>query len=213
MSFEDQGQSLFLRDEPEKAELIWVFGCSDPHLSAFRARHAAALYLEGFAPSILLSGGRLTAPRSEAQVMATACIEAGVPYQRLLFEQLSRNTYENATRAAELLIELGCLSGLRTVLLVSCAWHMHRANLMARRAFPAHVRFLCCPHEQCCTQANWRETVACKQRVLTELELVRRFRETGLLLAENKEIQADRPTNAPRDPGTCVQEMEPKKLS
>jgi uncharacterized SAM-binding protein YcdF (DUF218 family) len=177
----DEIAGLFRRDDPEAAELAIVFGHSDPRLAAARAKHAARLFLRGLAPTLLLSGGRTTTPESEAELMARACVGWDVPRERLLFEEQSRTTFENAARARELLAAQGRLDGLRTVLLVSCPWHMRRVFLTMRGAFPSHVRFLCCPHDRGCTAATWRESAECTARVATERELLRRFVDAGLL--------------------------------
>jgi uncharacterized SAM-binding protein YcdF (DUF218 family) len=177
----DEYAGLFRRDDPEAAELAIVFGHSEPRVAAARAKHAARLFLRGLAPTLLLSGGRTTAAESEAELMARACVGWGVPRERLLLEERSRTTFENAERSLELLAAQRLLDGLRTVLLVSCPWHMRRVLLTMRGAFPAHVRFLCCPHDRGCTAATWRESAECSARVTTERELLRRFLDAGLL--------------------------------
>src|SRR5262249_5044635 len=96
-------ERLFRRDEPEAAELAIVFGHSEPRVAAWRAEHAASLFLRGLVPSLLLSGGRTSKPVSEAELMAKGCVRSGVPRDRLLMEEESRTTFENATRSLELL--------------------------------------------------------------------------------------------------------------
>ena len=48
---------LFKRDPLSRSDLALVFGNSDRHVSAERARHAAFLFLHGYTPRLLLSGG------------------------------------------------------------------------------------------------------------------------------------------------------------
>ncbi|MGF1687931.1 YdcF family protein [Photobacterium japonica] len=64
------------------------------------AEHAAKLYLEGYAPYIVMSGGAgvLTAglfERSEAEAFAAIAIDMGVPEDAILIEPHSTNTGEN----------------------------------------------------------------------------------------------------------------------
>ena len=48
---------LFKRDPLSRSDLALVFGNSDRHVAAERARHAAFLFLHGYTPRLLLSGG------------------------------------------------------------------------------------------------------------------------------------------------------------
>jgi uncharacterized SAM-binding protein YcdF (DUF218 family) len=92
-----------------------------------RVLYAAQLYKEGKAPLILLSGGEITwlndGSATPAQDMAQILTSLGVPNQALIIEDRSRNTYENALYAKELLTE----KGINRILLVTSAMHMPRA--------------------------------------------------------------------------------------
>jgi len=120
---------------PRRAEVIVVLGArlrpdGSPG-SALSRRIAAgvALYRQGAAPLLLLSGGGGRG-RAEAQAMAEAALAAGVPRSALLIEAGSSNTVENAFLSAALLGKLG----LGSVLLVSERYHLFRARLLFRRA-------------------------------------------------------------------------------
>jgi uncharacterized SAM-binding protein YcdF (DUF218 family) len=180
MGLEDEARSLFLRDNPEKADLAIVFGSSEPELCAFRARHAANLYRLGLVPALVLSGGKVTSSVSEADQMAAICVDAGVPREHLWLENESRTTFENAAKAVNLLARDARLYGIETILLVSCPWHMRRAYLTTRQAFTDRVRLLCCPHDEWCTEASWRESAECILRVTAEIRLIERFTAAGL---------------------------------
>src|ERR1700722_19977012 len=75
---EELARLLFVRDEPERADLALVFGHHDPDTSARRVRHAARLYTERFVPRLLVTGG-VTAPGgpAEAELMAAVAVDAG----------------------------------------------------------------------------------------------------------------------------------------
>jgi uncharacterized SAM-binding protein YcdF (DUF218 family) len=92
-----------------------------------RILYTAQLYKEGKAPLILLSGGEITwlsdGSATPAQDMAQILNSLGVPSQALIIEDKSRNTYENALYAKELL----SARGIKTILLVTSAMHMPRA--------------------------------------------------------------------------------------
>jgi len=92
-----------------------------------RVFYAAQLYKEGKAPLILLSGGEITwlndGSATPAEDMAEILTLMDVPLEALIIEDRSRNTYENALYAKELLAE----KGINKILLVTSAMHMPRS--------------------------------------------------------------------------------------
>ena len=94
-----------------------------------RVAVGVALYRQGAAPLLLLSGGGGRV-RAEADAMAEAALAAGVPRSALLIEARSANTVENAFLSAKLLAE----RDITAVLLVSERYHLHRARLLFDRA-------------------------------------------------------------------------------
>lgn len=87
---------LCLHQEPEKADVIVGFGNFNTDI----ARRAADLYLQGYAPKILFTGGlgRNTEgllPEPEAVRFARVAMECGVPESDILLEDKSTNTKEN----------------------------------------------------------------------------------------------------------------------
>jgi uncharacterized SAM-binding protein YcdF (DUF218 family) len=169
---EEAVKALFVRDEPQAADLCIVLGHNDPETSARRVRYAARLYAERLVPSLLVTGG-VTAPGrpAEAELMAAVAVEAGVPPGQLLVEPLARTTMENVAQSAALLRERGLLDSLSTVILVSCAYHMGRSRMLARAAFPAGVRFLACPHGEGVTADGWHQSAEGRTCIATELAL------------------------------------------
>jgi uncharacterized SAM-binding protein YcdF (DUF218 family) len=98
----------------------------DLNQQADRLVHAAALYKAGRAPLVLLSGGGQPGGRPEAEVMRDILLVMGIPERALLLERASRNTYDNAVNSARLLEA----RGMRTILLVTSAFHMRRAEAL-----------------------------------------------------------------------------------
>ena len=108
--------------------------------AADRVWHAARLYHAGKVPLVIASGGTQPWKRPDArEAPATNVLlqDWGVPGDAILLESNSANTYENATRTAELMDR----RGLDCVLLVTSALHMPRALAVFRsagiRAVPA----------------------------------------------------------------------------
>ncbi len=97
---------LQLNQEPQRADVIVGFGCYDDNV----ARRAAELYLQGYAPKVLFTGGlgRNTAGLfscSEAENFARIAASCGVPEADILLEDRSTNTKENIMFTRALLEE------------------------------------------------------------------------------------------------------------
>jgi uncharacterized SAM-binding protein YcdF (DUF218 family) len=125
----DQGQ----RDERRPADAIVVLGAAqyDGRPSpVFRARldHAIALYQEGLAPWLIVTGGRQEGDRTtEAATARAYAIEHGVPADAILAEDGSRTTHESIRGVAAVMDE----RGLEDAVFVSDPSHMLRVLRMA----------------------------------------------------------------------------------
>lgn len=99
---------MLMKHDLEKADAILVLGSSDVRI----AEYGASLYLKGFAPLLIFSGGegRTTAGlwgMTEAEKFASVAIEKGVPERAILLEKESTNTGENIQFTKRLLEEVG----------------------------------------------------------------------------------------------------------
>ncbi|MBX7101459.1 MAG: YdcF family protein [Myxococcaceae bacterium] len=72
-----------------------------------RVRAGVALFHQGVAPALLLTGGSAPGHPSEAEVMRALAVAEGVPERALVLEPHSRSTEENARFSAPLLRTLG----------------------------------------------------------------------------------------------------------
>lgn len=92
-------------DKLRKADVIVMFGSHDPSV----ATYAIQLYLEKYAPLLLLSGGRGSGTehwkKSEADTFAAMARNMGVPDKAILVENKSTNTAENIEYTKKLLKE------------------------------------------------------------------------------------------------------------
>jgi uncharacterized SAM-binding protein YcdF (DUF218 family) len=89
---------------PEKSDCILVLGSHDPRV----AERGAELYLQGFAPVLIFSGGLGNFTQglwdeAEADKFAKIAISLGVPEEAILIENKSTNTGENILFTKELL--------------------------------------------------------------------------------------------------------------
>ena len=99
---------LCLHQAPAKADVIVGFGNFNTDI----ARRAAELYLQGYAPKILFTGGlgRNTEgllPEPEAVRFAKVAMECGVPERDIILEDKSANTKENILFTRAKLEQLG----------------------------------------------------------------------------------------------------------
>lgn len=97
-----------MHHELKPSDCILVLGSHDKRV----AERGAELYLEGFAPFILFSGGlgRLTQDlwrQTEADLFAGIAMEMGVPKEAILIENRSINTGENILFSQQVLKEKG----------------------------------------------------------------------------------------------------------
>ena len=100
--------------------------------AADRVWHAARLYQAGKAPLVVVSG------MNDECSTVPLLLELGVPRAAIVVDNESRNTYENSRCTERLLAERAAAAetmeasaakavGKQRVLLVTSAWHMHRA--------------------------------------------------------------------------------------
>jgi uncharacterized SAM-binding protein YcdF (DUF218 family) len=119
----------------EKVDLILALGSNDTRV----ALHAADLWLAGFAPKLMMSGGsgKLTEKlfdRPEALLFADLARERGVPEEALITEPASTNTGENIVFSRRRLEELGLQP--QSVMLVQKPYMERRAYATFRKFWP-----------------------------------------------------------------------------
>jgi len=126
----DQGN----RDERRQADAIVVMGAAQYNgraspLFESRLAHAVDLFEEGFAPVLVVTGGKQENDRTtEAAVARAYAIDRGVPPGAILSEDEGRTTLESLQTVGELFRG----AGLRTALFVSDPSHMLRVLRIAR---------------------------------------------------------------------------------
>ncbi len=94
-----------------------------------RVAHGVALWHDTPGALLLLSGGLAGPPPAEAMMMRDLAVAAGVPERRLIIEDRSRNTFENALYTGTLLRS----RRWRRIVIITDAFHLPRARMVFRR--------------------------------------------------------------------------------
>lgn len=122
------------RDERQEADVIIVLGAAAYEsgvtpVFAERINHAAQLFNEGYADTVILTGGVAEGNHvSDAWIAAQYAVEIGIPEWAILLEEDSSVTYENMKYSREIMDE----HGFETAIIVSDPLHMKRAMEMAK---------------------------------------------------------------------------------
>ena len=117
------------------SDAILALGSHDTRV----ALRAAELYLQGWAPLLIFSGGlgRLTEgmwTETEADLFARLAVEKGVPQEKILIENRSTNTGENIHFVQQLLHEKGL--ELQTFMVVQKPYMERRALATFEKVWP-----------------------------------------------------------------------------
>lgn len=122
-------------DYRRPADAVVVFGCrayADGRPSdalADRVNTAIALYQDGYADRLIMSGGPGDGDHHETDVMARMARDAGVPAHAILVDRQGLNTQHTAANTAPLFAE----HGITRVLAVSHGYHLPRIKLTYHR--------------------------------------------------------------------------------
>jgi uncharacterized SAM-binding protein YcdF (DUF218 family) len=121
-----------LNHKLEKADAILALGSSDIRT----AEHASKLFLDGYSPMIIFSGGGGAVKKwskPEAEVFAERAEQIGIPRDSMILEIKSTNTGENIAFTKKLLEEKGII--LNRVILVQKPYMERRAYATFKKHF------------------------------------------------------------------------------
>ena len=176
----DISNYIFVSDEPEKVDAIFLPGGSHPE----QPEYAAKLYHKGYAKWLIPSGGvsvkhnKWPGVRSKIDIYngnySTDCefftdvfIKNGVPLNAIIGEDKSGHTRDNAFLSKKVVDEKGI--EIKTALIVCKAFHARRCLMLYQMAFP-NVKIKVCPvHCYNITKENWYKSEQGVNRVLGEL--------------------------------------------
>ncbi len=169
---EEMTNFIFLEDEPQKSDVIFVPGSEEGAL----AKTAARLYLEGYAPLIIPSGkyakwtGHSIVDQfeTESDYFAYLMMEEGVPEEAILKEREATYTYQNAINTRKLLDERGI--EVKRAILCCQAYHARRSQLYYQILFPDTQILIVPTITKGITRDNWFKSRETADIVLGEIE-------------------------------------------
>ncbi len=176
----DISNYIFVYDEPEKADAIFLPGGSNPE----QPEYAAELYHRGYTKWLIPSGGisvksdKWHGVRSKADIyngdyqsdcefFTDVLIKNGVPVNAIIGEYKSGHTRDNAFLSRKVVDERGI--EISSALIVCKAFHARRCLMLYQMAFPDVSIKVCPVHCYNITKDNWFETEQGINRVLGEL--------------------------------------------
>lgn len=176
----DISNYIFVADEPEKADAIFLPGGSHPE----QPEYAAELYHKGYAKWLIPAGGisvksdKWHGVRSKADIyngdyqsdcefFTDVLIKNGVPTNAIVGEYKSGHTRDNAFFSRKIVDKEGI--EVDTALIVCKAFHARRCLMLYQMAFPEVGIKVCPVHCYNITKDNWFETEQGINRVLGEL--------------------------------------------
>lgn len=178
---DDITEFIFLQDNPQDADIIFVPG----NRHAAPSELAARLYSEGYAPFIIPSGryaigtdgfaGQLSGVRryegtfqTEWAFMRHILMQNGVPDSVILREDEATYTYQNAINSRRRTDERGL--NIRRGIICCMPVHARRAKMYYQTLYP-DAQFLVCPAPGAAvTRDNWMHSAEGIDAVLSELE-------------------------------------------
>ena len=186
-SIEDISNFIFVKDEPESVDIIFIPGGSHPELG----EKAAELIHIGYAEYVMPCGcfstkfGKFNGVKSkrdiynktyttEFEFLKDVLVKNGVNAHQILCEDQSGTTRENAFFAKEVVVKLGLK--VDKAILCCKSFHARRALMFYQLAFP-ETEFLVVPYDYYdgeipVTFDTWYKTEKGIKRVLGELERI-----------------------------------------
>ncbi|NCB93490.1 MAG: YdcF family protein [Clostridia bacterium] len=178
--FDNFTEFIFLEDQPQKADIIFVPGNGYPQM----AENAANLWHLGYAPMILPSGkysvitGKFSGVQAhkeryqgeyetEWEFLKEVLRQNGVPSAAILKEDEATYTYQNAILSREVTDRAGI--EIHRAIICCKAQHARRCRMYYQLLYPK-AKLLICPSDVGINRENWMLTKKGREEVLGEME-------------------------------------------
>lgn len=179
--YKDIADFVFISDNPQPADIIFVPGGSYPETS----ERAAQLYSQGFAPLIMPSGrfsvhnGKFMGALSKKEIYPFECdtewqfmqrvlIKNGVPKTAILKEDKALSTYDNARFSKKELDALGII--IKKAIICCKSIHARRALMYYQYYFENAEIFICPVDIANISKKNFTQTPLGIAIVMQEIE-------------------------------------------
>ena len=176
----DISNYIFVSDEPERVDAIFLPGSSYPE----QPEYAAELYHRGYAKWLIPSSGVSVKAaqwpgvqskadkydgdyHSDCEFFTDVFLKNGVPADAIIGENQSGHTRDNAFLSRKVVEEKGITLG--TAVMVCKAFHARRSLMLYQMAFPEVALKVCPVCYLGITKDNWYKTEKGIDRVLGEL--------------------------------------------
>lgn len=110
------------QDNLEKAEAVIVVSGGE---TAARTKEGINIYKNGYADYLIFSGAAEAGDVSNALAMKRIALKSGVSESKIIIEEDSKNTFENALKVKIILEE----KGFKKIILVTSPYHQKRAYI------------------------------------------------------------------------------------
>lgn len=157
---------IFLKSDPQKADLALVFGTR--HQEAINSVYE--LYRIGLVSKILVSGGqnRITG-KNEALEMSKELVKSGVKENDIILENQSTNSLENVLFSKRVIEEKIGFNNIKKIIAVVKHYHSRRALMTLKKYFPKNIKLIPVTYEiHGFTENNWFDSKNSKEKVLGE---------------------------------------------
>lgn len=182
---DDISDFIFLQNEMQKADIIFIPGGSHPELG----EHAAELWEQGFARLIMPSGGVSIKTgkfggvkskkelynkdyKTDCEFLVDVLMKNGIPENSIIWENISGYTKENAIFSRRIADENNLT--IRKAILCCKSFHARRSLMCYQLAFPDTEFYIHpVPYYQdniLISKENWYKTDVGIKRVLGELQ-------------------------------------------
>lgn len=179
-SFELLYRYLAISDQPDAADIIFVFG----GISMPEVWHKALeLYKKNFAKKIYIAGGLGKKSKAdnidtpEAETIKTFLLARGVPSEAIAAEIKSTNTLENIVNAKKI------LHSVNSIIAVSKPFHMRRVLATFAKHY-SHIKVFCCPPNLAYGSLNNDERRYYFERMLGELNRLSVYAKKGEIISQ-----------------------------
>lgn len=174
-------KDVFLEDTFSEADAGLVIGAPDSVDMQQRIAAGVALMKSRRVSHLILSGGGRKEPGglTEAERMQDVAVGAGLRAERLIVDSESTDLAGIAKVFQRLLKTDSRLATLRSLVIVSSAWHLLRASIVFRKHVPRQVKLYCHPTPDGITARNWMLEPRGRAAAENELRLIEKLLKSG----------------------------------